>query len=84
MCHTFKDLKIYESLINDLGLDGVSGDESIAEVEDNEECLSADTHPGLITKIRALFSMRVPPPRCSTVNWSFIQGSSIYPLGVLL
>jgi len=44
-CHTFKDLKIYESLINNLGLDGISGDESIAEVEDNEECLSADTHP---------------------------------------
>src|SRR5882724_10367579 len=45
MCHTFKDLNIYESLINDLGLDGISGDESIAEVKDNEECLSADTHP---------------------------------------
>jgi len=43
-CHTFKDLNIYESLINDLGLDGISSDESIAEVEDNEECLSADTH----------------------------------------
>ena len=28
-----------------MGLDGISGDESIAEVEDNEECLSADTHP---------------------------------------
>jgi len=41
-------------------------------------------HPGLITKIRALFSTRVPPPRRSTVNRSFIQGSSIYPLGVLL
>ena len=44
-CHTFKDLNIYESLINDLGLDGISGDESIAEVEDNEEHLLADTHP---------------------------------------
>ena len=85
MCHTFKDINIHESLINDLGLDGISGDESIAEVEDNEECLSADNiHPGLITKIRALFSMRVPPPCRSTINWSFIPGSSIYPLGVLL
>ena len=44
MCHTFKDFNIYKSLINDLGLDGVSGDEIIAEVEDNEECLWADTH----------------------------------------
>src|SRR5882724_12488181 len=40
-----KPFNIYESLINDLGLDGVSSDESIAEVEDNEECVSADTHP---------------------------------------
>jgi len=65
----FKDLNIYESLINDLGLDGVSSDESIAEVEDNEECLSADTHlPRLITNTRALFSTGVPPLRHSAVN----------------
>ena len=43
-CHTFKELNVYESLIADLGLDGVSSDESIAGVDQDGESLSADRH----------------------------------------
>jgi len=71
----FQRSQIYESLaLTTWGLMAAVGDESIAEVEDNEECPIGrpHIHPGLITKIRALFSTRVPPPHCSTISWSFI------------
>ena len=70
-CHTFKELNVYESLITDLGLDGVSSDESIAGVEHNDASLSANRHVPMPYRedqgpiVYEGFS--TTPPRCKRV-----------------